>query len=94
MTKDDSKKVQITYCRQCKWLLRSAWMAQELLSTFEQELSEVSLVPGEGGIFEIRSGDTLLWSRERDGGFPDVKNLKKVVRDHLSPNKDLGHIDK
>ena len=27
----------ITYCTQCNWLLRSAWMASELLSTFSLE---------------------------------------------------------
>lgn len=46
-------KVEIKYCNMCRWLLRSSWMAQELLSTFDQELQEVSLQPGTGGIFEI-----------------------------------------
>ncbi len=39
----------ITYCTQCNWLLRAAWMAQELLSSFEDELTEVALRPGRGG---------------------------------------------
>lgn len=36
-------RVEIHYCTGCKWLLRSVWMAQEFLSTFEDELSEVAL---------------------------------------------------
>ncbi|NIP30463.1 MAG: SelT/SelW/SelH family protein [Candidatus Dadabacteria bacterium] len=87
-------KIEIEYCTQCKWLLRSAWFAQELLSTFENELSEVSLIPGNGGIFEIRLKDFVLWSREETGKFPEIKELKQIVRDHISPNKDLGHIDR
>jgi selenoprotein W-related protein len=47
-------RVEITYCTQCRWLLRAAWMAQELLVTFETELGEVALVPGTGGIFEVK----------------------------------------
>jgi selenoprotein W-related protein len=39
-------RVAITYCRQCQWLLRAAWMAQELLSTFAEDLGEVALLPG------------------------------------------------
>jgi selenoprotein W-related protein len=69
-------------------------MAQELLLTFEQEVSEVTLIPGTGGIFEIRVGDTLLWSRKDQGGFPEIKELKRLVRDRIAPGKDLGHIDR
>lgn len=92
----DDKKPAITiiYCTQCNWLLRSAWMAQELLSTFGTELDAVALVPGTGGIFEIRSGEILVWERKRDGGFPDVKTLKQAVRDLIDPDRDLGHIDR
>ncbi|WP_338608065.1 SelT/SelW/SelH family protein [Pelagibacterium nitratireducens] len=86
--------ITITYCTQCNWLLRAGWMAQELLSTFGTELAGVTLVPGTGGTFEIAGGDTLIWERERDGGFPDVKTLKQRVRDVIDPGRDLGHIDR
>ena len=84
----------ITYCTQCNWLLRAAWMAQEVLSTFSLEMGEVSLIPGTGGIFEIRLDNELIWERKRDGGFPDVKHLKQMVRDRIDPDRDLGHIDR
>lgn len=85
--------VTITYCSQCNWLMRSAWMAQELLSTFPLELARVALVPGTGGIFEIRIDDLLVWERKRDGGFPDVRQLKQLVRDRIDPERSLGHTD-
>lgn len=88
------KRIQIKYCTQCKWLLRASWMAQELLSTFEKELEEVALVPAESGTFEITGpNEALIWSRVRDGGFPDIKTLKTRVRDLVAPAKDLGHIE-
>lgn len=90
----DKPHLTITYCRQCNWLLRSAWMAQELLSTFSEELGAVTLVPGTGGIFRIEIEDALLWERVRDGGFPDAKALKQRVRDHIDPDRDLGHADR
>ena len=65
-------RIHIRYCTQCQWLLRSAWYAQELLSTFGEQLTEVALSPSHGGTFEIWCGDTLLWERKRDGGFPDI----------------------
>jgi selenoprotein W-related protein len=90
----EKPRVSIAYCTQCNWLLRSGWMAQELLSTFGDELGEVALIPGTGGIFEIRVGDALVWERKRDGGFPDVKALKQRIRDAIAPGRDLGHIDR
>jgi selenoprotein W-related protein len=87
-------RVSITYCTQCQWLLRAGWMAQELLSTFGTDLGEVALVPGTGGIFEVRCGDELVWERKRDGGFPEAKALKQRVRDVIDPGRDLGHADR
>jgi selenoprotein W-related protein len=87
-------RVTIEYCTQCRWLLRAAWMAQELLTTFQDELGEVALLPGKGGVFEIHIGSELIWSRVRDDGFPDIKELKQRVRDRIAPEKDLGHSEK
>jgi selenoprotein W-related protein len=86
--------IRITYCTQCQWLLRAAWMAQELLSTFGPDLGEVSLVPGTGGIFEITCNGALIWERKRDGGFPDAAKLKQLVRDKAFPDRELGHSDR
>ena len=92
-------RITITYCTQCKWMLRAAYVctcipssvyfqgsnrikfAQELLSTFGTTLGEVSLRPATGGLFTVstvtrtNSGETLLWDRKRDGGFPGMPYL-------------------
>jgi selenoprotein W-related protein len=94
MPTDAQPRIAITYCTQCQWLLRAAWMAQELLSTFTTELGEVALIPGTGGIFQIACGDDVIWDRKRDSGFPDVKTLKQLVRDRVAPERDLGHTDR
>lgn len=89
-----SNHVIITYCTQCRWLLRSAWMAQELLSTFEQDIAELTLRPGTGGIFEIWVNRQRVWSRKEDGGFPGASELKQRVRDVIDPDRELGHVDR
>ncbi|KAF0960071.1 SelT/SelW/SelH family protein [Rhodococcus sp. T7] len=93
-TSNADGRVAITYCTQCQWLLRAAWMAQELLGTFGQELGEVALVPGTGGIFRITVDDDLIWDRKEQGGFPDITVLKQLVRDRVAPDRDLGHSDR
>lgn len=89
-----SPRVEITYCTQCRWLLRAAWMAQELLTTFDTELGEVALVPGTGGIFEVRLNEELIFSRKEASRFPESKELKQLVRDRIAPDRPLGHSDR
>lgn len=73
--------------------MRAAWMAQELLSTFDGDLAEVTLKPGTGGIFEVRADGELVWSRKAEGRFPDITELKQRVRDRIAPDKSLGHAE-
>ena len=87
-------RIEIQYCRQCQWMLRAAWYAQELLSTFSEEVGEVALMPGTGGVFQVRCGDVLIWDRKSMDGFPDIKQLKQLVRDQIAPDRALGHIDR
>jgi selenoprotein W-related protein len=90
----DHPRVAIRYCTQCRWLLRAAWMGQELLTTFEQELGEVALLPGRGGVFDVFVEDERIWSRAEQGRFPDIKELKQLVRDRIAPERSLGHTDR
>jgi selenoprotein W-related protein len=87
-------RIEIEYCTQCRWLLRAAWMAQEVLTTFSTEIGELALVPGTGGVFEIRINGDSVWSRDQKGRFPEIKELKQLVRDRVAPGKDLGHSDR
>ncbi|KGO75373.1 Selenoprotein, Rdx type [Penicillium italicum] len=99
-------RISIQFCTQCRWMLRAAYFAQELLSTFGTDLGEVALVPKTGGVFtvtiwhgtvhegEITTQESILWDRKRDGGFPEVKALKSLVRNVIAPDRDLGHTDR
>jgi selenoprotein W-related protein len=69
-------------------------MAQELLTTFPAELGEVALVPGSGGVFEVRVEGETVWSRAAEGGFPDLPELKRMVRDRVAPGRHLGHTER
>jgi selenoprotein W-related protein len=87
-------QIEIHYCTQCRWMLRAAWMAQELLSTFDGDIEALTLRPGAGGIFEVHLDGALLWSRKDAGRFPDIVELKQLVRDRVAPGRDLGHVDR
>jgi selenoprotein W-related protein len=69
-------------------------MAQELLTTFVDDLAEVALVPGTGGVFDIRLDGQLLFSRKDAGRFPEAKEVKQLIRDLIDPARSLGHSDR
>lgn len=86
--------ITIEYCPKCHWLLRAAYMAQEFLTTFEGELKGVTLQPSEtSGEFHISIDGNKLFDRKEYGGFPEIKELKQLIRDVVSPGKSLGHSD-
>jgi len=96
-------RIAITYCTQCKWLLRAAYFGQELLSTFGTAIGEIALIPATGGIFTVyltykpqgatEVQEDLIWDRKAEGGFPETKILKQKVRNFIEPGKKLGHSD-
>lgn len=104
-------RVTISFCTQCRWMLRAAYFAQELLSTFGTAIGEIAMQPTTGGLFQVHLTYTpvspdkpdatdselqtdLIWDRKTEGGFPETKVLKQLVRDRIEPAKDLGHSDK
>jgi selenoprotein W-related protein len=87
-------RLEIEYCTQCRWLLRAAWLSQELLTTFTQELGEVALIPGANGIFEVRLDGETIFSRRQQRRFPESKEIKQLVRDRIAPERHLGHSDR
>jgi selenoprotein W-related protein len=86
--------VIIEYCPRCHWLLRAAYMAQEVLTTFEGDLKSVALQPSEvNGDFHITIEGKKIFDRKDYGGFPEIKELKQLLRDIVAPGKSLGHAD-
>jgi selenoprotein W-related protein len=68
-------------------------MMQEILTTFQDEILSVTLTPKSGGIFEIFIDKEKIYSRSDFGGFLDIKDIKKLIRDKINPGKNLGHTD-
>ena len=87
--------ITIEYCPKCGWLLRAAYMAQEILTTFNDDVKQVTLQPSEiGGSYKIFINDRKIFDRKEFNGFPEIKEIKQMVRDVVNPGKNLGHADR
>ncbi len=84
-------RIEITYCTKCRFLLRAAWMAEELLTTFGEDLGEVAIVPGGGGIFEVTLGGEVIATNRETKQMPDPADVKRAVRDRIAPDRKIGH---
>ncbi len=87
--------ITITYCPKCGWMLRAAYMAQEILTTFSDDVKGVLLEPAEtSGQYTISIDTIIVFDRKSNGRFPEIKELKQLIRDIVNPGKPLGHSDR
>lgn len=67
-------------------------MAQELLTTFTADIKGIMLQPSDtAGRYTISINNKPVFDRKTEGRFPEIKELKQLVRDLVNPTKDLGH---
>ena len=83
--------VVVEYCARCGFMLRAAWVAQELLKSFEDEVAEVALRPGGGGVFTVRLDEAPLFSNKEQGRFPEMRELRERLARALGSEKRFGH---
>ncbi|SLM34432.1 Thioredoxin-like fold [Lasallia pustulata] len=93
-------RIAINFCTQCKWMLRAAYFAQELLSTFSTSLGEVSLIPSTGGVFTV----DIIYAPSRpadettDTGAAEVKTQTRRLWDRKSeggfPGRYIVHYER
>jgi len=76
-------RVEIEYCTACNFRARAAWLAQELLAANEADISGLVLVPGRGGVLDVRIDGETVFSNRDAGRFPEPRELKDAVRAKL-----------
>ena len=88
-------RIVIEYCPVAAGYLGPVGWHRKFLRLSKTRLMK-SLKPrkDKSGVFQIACNQELIWCRERDKGFPNIKELKQRIRDYVSPEKELGHIDR
>lgn len=58
---------------------KAASLAESLLKEHGSKLSQVTLIPSSGGVFEVTFGDSLIYSKKETGKFPEPDEVVNAV---------------
>ena len=58
-------------------------MANKILEEYKSQISSLELEPSGGGCFEVKVGDTEVYSKLGTGEFPDEDKLVAALASHL-----------
>ncbi len=58
-------------------------MADHLVRQFKQNIEELTLLPSDGGRFEIKVNDEMIYSKLSTGQFPDNLTIEQEVRQRI-----------
>ena len=72
-------KIAIQYCNQWNYLPRAASLASQLLEKYGNNIENLSLLPSDGGVFEITKNDILIFSKKKLGRFPEDSEVFDLI---------------
>lgn len=62
---------------------RAVALAENLLNQHKNDVSELVIIPSQGGVFEIRVNDKLLFSKAELGRFPEEGEAENLVKEAI-----------
>lgn len=69
--------IEIEYCVPCGHLDQAQELQRAILTEYGQQVDSVSLVTGDGGIFEVRADGELLYDSD-DEGYDETEIVDRV----------------
>jgi selenoprotein W-related protein len=78
-------KINIEYCAECGDAGVALRATEDLLTAFEDQLAQVTLIPSWNGVFEVVLNGTLVFSKTRLGRHAQAGELVRIVAERLRP---------
>jgi len=80
-------EVTIRYCLPCRYQPKAIQDADAILKEFGEEISDLRLVPGDHGVYDVEVDGTLVFSLDKAMRFPETPELIKGIRAHIGGQK-------
>lgn len=71
-------EIKIVYCVPCGHITRAQWLKQDLEKNVKG--AKVSLEGGEKGIFDVYADKKLIFSKYKEGRFPESNEIVEMVK--------------
>ena len=77
------KKLSIEYCTAWGYLGKAVGLAESLLNEYKNRIDELILIPSEGGVFEVKLDERLVFSKKSLGRFPEDDEVESGIREQI-----------
>ena len=78
------KIISIEYCTSWGYLSRAVALAESLLDEYKNSLKMVNIIPSSGGVFEVKLGEELIFSRKELERFPEDNEVENILKSKLT----------
>lgn len=76
--------INIEYCGECGDAPVALKATEELLTAYEDRISQITLIPSWNGVFEVVMDGALVFSKTRLGRHAHAGELVKIVGERLN----------
>ncbi len=60
-------------------------LTEELIKAHKREISNLVLIPSDGGCFEVKKNDVLVFSKLGAGRFPEAGEVRAILTGNKPP---------
>jgi selenoprotein W-related protein len=58
-------------------------LTEEFISNFKGQISEITLIPSQGGVFEVIVDDSLIYSKKELQRFPEEQEVSNLIKEQV-----------
>ena len=75
--------LSIEYCTSWAYLGRAVALARTILTEHTNNVSELKLIPSEGGVLEVTLNDELVWSKKELDRYPEKGEVEEIIKEKI-----------
>ena len=75
--------ITIEYCTSWGYLGRAVAHTRSILNEQSNKISEVSILPSSGGVYEISFNDEVIFSKKELDRYPEKDEIEEIIRTKL-----------
>jgi len=77
------KIISIEYCTSWGYLKRAVALTENILNEHKNAINMVKIIPSSGGVFEVKFGDELIFSKKALDRFPEENEVENIIKEKL-----------